>query len=297
LFAATVDLAVITPSYALSKPLRRRLVRIALAQVDATLGDVEANVARARHTLGEAGHLGAELTVFPELQLSGYALATTNRDTARSVDELAELADDSTAVWAFHERAGERTFNSAAYFQDGSLVHVHRKLYLTDYPPFSEDVSYAPGETMRAFDTSFGRAAILICNDAWQAALPFLAVHDGAQILLVPACSSTAVVEAETYWRELTRFYARMLQCYVVFVNRVGSEGDFTFWGGSHVVDPWGEVVAEARRFEEELLVADVDVERVEERRLELPLVRNPRLDLLAAEIQRLRKGTRANVH
>jgi predicted amidohydrolase len=272
-------------------------MRIALAQVDSELGDVDANAARARETLAAAAVAGAELTVFPELQLSGYALAAADRETARSVDELSDLAADSTAVLAFHERSGERTFNSAAYFEDGALLHVHRKLYLTDYAPFSEELSYSPGEALRAFDTSFGRAAILICNDAWQAMLPFLAVHDGAQILLVPSCSSTAVVEAESYWRELTRFYARMLQCYVVFVNRVGSEGGFTFWGGSHVVDPRGEVVAEARRFEEELLVADVDLARVEERRLELPLVRNPRLDLLAAEVQRLRKGTRTHVH
>jgi predicted amidohydrolase len=104
-------------------------------------------------------------------------------------------------------------------------------------------------------------------------------------------------VEAEAYWRELTRFYARMLQCYVVFVNRVGREAGFTFWGGSHVVDPRGDVVAEARRLEEELLVVDVDLDRVEERRLELPLVQEPRLDMLRAELERLSKGDRHHVH
>ena len=171
-------------------------------------------------------------------------------------------------------------------------LHVHRKLYPTDYAPFDEDALFAPGDAMRAFDTALGRAAVLICNDAWQPFLPTFAAQGGAELLLVPAASSTAVPEAEPYWRELTRFYARMLECYVVFVNRVGSEAGFDFWGGSHVVDPLGEVVAEAPREQEALLVADIDLELVEARRRELPLLGDPRLDLLSAELDRLRRTT-----
>src|SRR5438270_927101 len=121
--------------------------------------------------------------------------------------------------------------------------------------------------TLRAFDTRLGRVAVLICNDAWQPFLPTFAAQGGAELLLVPAASSTAVPEAEPYWRELTRFYARMLECYVVFVNRVGEEAGFTFWGGSHVVDPLGAVVTEAPRLEESLLFADIDLGRVAVRR------------------------------
>jgi predicted amidohydrolase len=106
--------------------------------------------------------------------------------------------------------------------------------------------------------------------------------------LLVPSASSTAVPEAEAYWRELTRFYARMLECYVVFVNRVGTDDEFTFWGGSHVVDPLGDVIAEAPRMEEFLLVAELDVERVAERRRTLPLVGQLRPELLRGELARL---------
>jgi predicted amidohydrolase len=165
---------------------------------------------------------------------------------------------------------------------------VQRKVYLVDYPPWNEDAYFSSGESIRAFDTALGRSAVLICNDAWQLLLPSLAVQDGAEMLLLPSASSTAMQNVEEYWRALTRFYARMLECYVVFVNRVGKEGEFEFWGGSHVVDPLGEVVAEAPRFEEALLVVDVDLERVAARRRELPLVAALRPELLRAELERL---------
>jgi predicted amidohydrolase len=262
--------------------------RIALAQLDARLGDLAENERRARAALQEAEALGAELVVFPELQLTGYALGQVEHDTATSPDGLPALAGGASALFGFHERNGSATYNSAAYVEGGRVVHVHRKLYLPHYLDFEEGTTFAPGDRLRAFDTAAGRVATLICNDAWQPMLPVIAVHDGAQILLVPSASSTAVPEAERYWRDLTRFYAQMLECWVVFVNRVGEEPGFTFWGGSHVVDPRGEVVAEAPRFEEALLVVDVDLEQVDARRRELPLVGDPRLDLLAAELERL---------
>ena len=101
--------------------------------------------------------------------------------------------------------------------------------------------------------------------------------------------------DVDEYWGSLTRFYARMLQCYVVFVNRVGTEAGFTFWGGSHVVDPLGELVVEAPRLEEALVFAELDLERVEARRRELPLLGEPRLDLLRAELDRL--AQRGDIH
>ena len=265
-------------------------MRIALAQLDSRLGDLDANAQRARETAAEARAGGADLVVFPELQLSGYALGSLGHDTSRSAAvAAAAVANGVAALVGFHERDGERRYNSAAYVEAGAQapVHVHRKLYLVDYAPFEETAHFAPGESMRAFDTALGRAAVLICNDAWQPFLPSLAVQDGAEVLLVPSASSTAVPEAEHYWREATRFYARMLECYVVFVNRVGVEGGFTFWGGSHVVDPLGEVVAEAPRLEESLLLVDIRLDRVAARRRELPLT-TLRPDLLRTELERL---------
>ncbi|MFN2627954.1 MAG: nitrilase-related carbon-nitrogen hydrolase [Gaiellaceae bacterium] len=263
-------------------------MRIALAQLDSRLGDLGANARRARETVAEARAARADLIVFPELHLSGYAVGAVRHDTTGSASEVAPLADGLAALVGFHERGGRRGYNSAVYLEGAAPIHVQRKIYLVDYAPFDEAARFSPGRTMRAFDTALGRAAVLICNDAWQPFLPWLAVQDGAEILLLPAASSTVVPEAEAYWRELTRFYARMLECYVVFVNRVGLEAGFEFWGGSHVVDPLGEVVAEAPRLEEALICVDVDLGRVAVRRRELPLVGALRPELLRAELERL---------
>ena len=263
------------------------MTRIALAQVDVTLGDVAANEARARAALDDAAAREVELVVFPELQLSGYKLGSEHT-TAIEVDELPVLGDGPAALFGFHEREGSAAYNSAAYLEAGKVVHVHRKLRLVDYGPFDERQVFVPGDTLRAFDASVGRVATLICNDAWQPALPWLAVEDGARMLLIPAASSTFMPEVERYWRDLTRFYAQMLECFVVFVNRVGEEQGLTFRGGSHVVDPQGVVVAEAPRFEEDLLVVDIDLAHVEECRRTMPFVDDQRIDVLHAELGRL---------
>jgi predicted amidohydrolase len=256
-------------------------VRIALAQVDSRLGDVDTNARRAREAVTEARTGGADLVVFPELQLSGCAFGALEHDASCTVEAAAAIADGVDALVSFHERDGERRYNSAVYVERGTPLHVHRKLFLVDYPPWNEGEQSSRGEMMRAFDTALGRVAVLICNDAWQPFLPALAVQDGAELLLIPAASSTEMPAVEEYWRELTRFYARMLQCFVVFVNRVGVEAGPTFWGGSHVVDPLGEVVADAPRLEELLLIVEVDLAGVAARRRELPLVGELRPEFL----------------
>jgi predicted amidohydrolase len=260
-------------------------VRIALAQVDSRVGDLDANAERAREAVAEARSGGADLVVFPELQLSGYVVGD---DAASTPTDAAAIVEGVAAVLGFSERDGEQRYNSAVYVESGAPVHVQRKIHLVDYPPWNEDAHFAAGESLSAFDTALGRIAMLICNDAWQPLLPVLAVQGGAEILLIPSASATTMPHVDEYWRGITTFYARMLQCYVVFVNRVGMEGAFTFWGGSHVVDPLGSVVAEAPRLEESVLLVDVDLDRVAVRRRELPLVGALRPELLRAELDRL---------
>ena len=271
---------------------------MALAQIDCILGDVDENLRRAKEVVAEAKGRGADLVVFPELTLSGYALGEVDSETAiearsEPIISLAEEAGETAVVVGFCEEGrGYHIYNSAAYLEGGSLLHLHRKLYLPNYRIYEERKHYNPGQSMRAFDTRLGRMAMLICNDAWQPSLPFIAVQDGAQVLIIPANSGLyphpELLDTREYWRDITRFYARMLESYVIFVNRVGEEGNLVFLGHSHVVDPWGKVVAEGPGRKEALITAEIDLGNVRRRRREVPLVKEARLALLSRELNRL---------
>jgi len=274
-------------------------MRLALVQFDVRLGDVDANLARAGALVDQARDEGADLVVLPELCLSGYQLGQVEHDVSVEAGdprlaELAAAAGDAGLVVGFLERTRLHTYNAAAYFEGGGgpPVHVHRKLYLPTYGVFEERKHFSPGGALHAFDGRHGRFAMLVCNDAWQPALAFLAVQDAAQVLIIPANSAAGAypgaLDTRGYWRDITRFYGRMFESVVVFVNRVGVEGELEFWGGSHVVDACGDVLAEAPEGVEHVLLVDVDLAAVRERRRRVPLLREARLGLISREVERL---------
>ena len=270
-------------------------MRVALAQVDCALGDVEANLATAHQVVVEAAARQADVVVFPELSLHGYALGALPEDRSISATDprIAELsAHGPDVLVGFHEDGGLRRYNAAGYLAGGTLRHTHRKLYLPTYLAWEERKHASPGHSLRAFDTRHGRAAVLVCNDAWQPVLPWLAAQDGAEVLYVPANSAAGLasdaVDTQAYWEDLLRHIARLQQCWVVFVNRVGTEEGATFWGGSRVLDPRGEVVGQAPAGREALTVVDITVAEARRRRRELPLLAEARLGLVSREVTRL---------
>lgn len=274
------------------------MARIALAQMHCELGEVDTNIARARAQVGAAVTAGADLVVFPELTLHGYALGELQDDRSlrRDDERLTALPRPGTDVLVgFHEGDGIRRYNTAAYLTLDGPGHLHRKLYLPNYLVWEERKHASPGQELRAFETRLGRLATLICNDAWQAPLPWLAVQDGAEVLLVPANSAVGPepqsLDVIDYWCDLLRFVARMQQCWVVFCNSVGTEAGARFWGGSRVLDPSGEIVAEGPLWDPQLVVADIDVTGARRRRHELPLVAEARLGLVSREVRRLIEG------
>jgi predicted amidohydrolase len=272
---------------------RSEVVRVALAQIDCALGDVAENARRVREALAAPTAQSADIVVFPELTLTGYSLGHVDEDVSlpaadAEITGLSAEARDTACVFGFAEAGSVHTYNSAVYVEGGRVVHLHRKLYLPNYDIWEERKHFTPGSAMRAFDTRFGRMAILVCSDAWQPALAALAVQDGARVLIFPTCSTVRRPDIEEQWRDITRFYARTLQCYVVFVNRVGAEPGLRFWGGSHVYGPEGELVAEAPGDEPALVSADIDLAAVRRARREMPLVKEARLGLLGREIERL---------
>ena len=277
-----------------SQNTRPRLVRIALAQVDCALGDLEQNLARTREVLERARAEGADIVVFPELSLSGYSVGRVSEDISLEAvdDQIAQRVGDDAelgVVVGFVEAGRLHTYNSAAYIDGGVLIHVHRKLYLPTYGVYDERKHFSPGQAMRAFDTDFGPMAVLICNDVWQPAIPWLAVHSGAEVLVVPVNSATTDVGVPTdrAWEILLLHAAVVLQSYVIFVNRSGQENQRDFWGGSRVIHPSGEVLGSLGHEPGELdCVIDLDELRVLRRRR--PLLQESRADLIAKATSQL---------
>ncbi|MFG2651589.1 nitrilase-related carbon-nitrogen hydrolase [Streptomyces sp. NPDC048436] len=272
-------------------------MRVALAQTDCVLGEVDENLAVARDQIGQAAAQGADLVVFPELSLHGYHLGGLRRDTSLDATDL-RLLELSTlgadVVVGLHEHTSLRAYNTSAYYAKGQLLHAHRKLYLPNYLAWEERKHVSPGQHLRAYDLpgGHGRAATLVCNDAWQPVLPWLAVQDGAEVIIIPTNSAASLdpeaMDTGLYWETLLSYTARMLQCWVVFVNRVGNENGASFWGGSRVVDPRGTVVAQAPKWEPGLVTVDIDVHEARRQRRAVPLVAEARLGLVDREVRRL---------
>lgn len=276
-------------------------MKIGLAQMACALGDVRANLEKTLRFIAAAREEGVELLILPELSLTGYSLGERAGEAALRLDDemiqtLCGESGDLSLVVGLVERAADCSlYNTALYLEEGEIKHVHRKLLLPTYGIFEEMKHFAPGKRMRAFDTRWGRMAILICADCWSPALAYVAAMDRALLLIhiaaTPAGGVGDALESEDTWEGISRLYARLYTCYVAFVNRVGTEGAMRFWGGSELINPRGEVVVKAPRFEEKLACGEVDWEEVYQQRLAVPLLRQERPGLVARELQRIVQG------
>ncbi len=268
-------------------------MKLAIGQVAPVVGEVQANLDRTRELTAQAVSEGAKLVVFPELNVSGYitpqplAIAATDQRLRAATSGAA----DAAVLLGFPELHNGVTYNTSALFIAGELRHVHRTLILPSYHPFTEIERFHPGNELRAFDTPLGRAAVLLCEDAIQPALATVAVHDGAELLLIPANSAHSLrpeFSNREHWHTITSFYARLTQTFVVYANRAGEEAPFQFWGGSHVFDPQGQLVAQAAQDKEALLLVDLDHHDVARQRQRLPFLQNARLDVVQQELRRI---------
>jgi NAD+ synthase (glutamine-hydrolysing) len=281
-------------------------MRIALAQISPKLGDLEANLASHVETAQRAQSQGAEVVCFPELSLTGYYLRDLSATVAvRPVagdpifDKLLAASRDIDIIVGFVEEAERYLYyNSAAYLHAGTVLHVHRKVYLPTYGMFDEQRFLATGEGVRSFATPFGRVALLICEDLWHLSLPYLAWLDGADYLVGLVASpgrgvregSERLASAEA-WTMLGRTLAQFLTSYVVFVNRVGFEDGVGFFGGSVALGPTGYPLAQAADLDADLVIADMDPARLRRERINYPLLRDERPELTLRELERIVRG------
>lgn len=277
-------------------------LNLALAQMNTHLGNLQANLEKHLALAREARGQGVDLLVFPELSLTGYAL----QDLAPSVSSRAEPQDpvfkplleasrDLDLVVGFvDEDSRHRFFIAEAYLSRGQVVHVHHKVYLPTYGLFDEGRFFAWGDAVRAFDTRFGRAGMLICEDFWHASPPYLLWLDGADLLLFSSASPgrglshKPELESAHWVEHINQAYASLFTNFVAHANRVGFEDGLNFWGGATLFDPNGELVVRGPYHQEALVLAEIDLNQLHRTRSRLPLLRDERTGLTVREMERI---------
>lgn len=293
-----------------SAPPRLRTLRVGLVQSVPKLGDAAANLEQHLETIAAARSQKADLLVFPELSTAGYQLKDLVPDVALRVDSpgfcaIVEASRDVAVGFGFVEESTDhRFYNSYAFCDGGRLVHVHRKVYLPTYGLFEEGRLYAAGEQVRAFDTRFGRAGVLVCEDLWHPSTAYILSQDGAELLIAAAASPLRGADVGDrsasnvgVWHTAIEMYSQLFGAWVVLVNRVGFEDGLAFWGGSRVVAPGGRVAFEAPLLEAGLWITEIDWNEVRRYRVSDPTLRSERLDITIAELQRIQRRRRGETH
>ena len=246
--------------------------KLAVAQVDAAVGNIDRNLRHHLEVVEKAKLEGAQLVVFPELSLTGYTLRdlaweiALNPFTDPRLSALKEASKSVTIVLGLVESAENHgVYNSAVFLEDGLVKHIHRKIYPPTYGMFEEGRYFSRGREVAAFDSKLGRFGLLVCEDLWHMSLPYLLALDGAEVIFSLTASPSRIapgssdMDAARVNHEQHRAYARLLSSYLVFSNRVGYEDGVNFWGGSAVINPGGGMVSAAKLFEQDLIFAEID--------------------------------------
>jgi NAD+ synthase (glutamine-hydrolysing) len=317
-------------------------VNIAIAQLRPKKGDYAANVARLGEVFAQLGALDPQpdVLVLAETALSGYFLEGGVRDAARTASQvfadlqaayLAARGPDAPpldVVAGFYERYRDRYYNSAIYATLGSATtdhqpptteeesrssvvgrrsseirHVHRKVFLPTYGVFDEARFVEAGHHIAAFDTRCGRAAILICEDAWHGVSGTVAALDGAQVVYVVSASPARGVHSArpdnvAHWEDLVRRIADEHGVFAVLAQLVGFEGGKGFPGASFVMGPRGNVRVTGPLWSEALIQATIDLDELPLARADLPLLADleTMLPHIEREIVRAERGEPAVV-
>jgi NAD+ synthase (glutamine-hydrolysing) len=252
-------------------------MRIAMAQINTLVGDIEGNVEKIRTYLQRAKEVGADVVLFPELAVTGYppedlllkpAFLRANKEAVRA---LAPESGGLTAVVGFAD-VDEDVYNAAAILHDGTWAHTYHKQYLPNYAVFDEERYFHAGSSVPVFRRDEVAFGVSICEDIWYPAGPpdTAALHGGARLLLNISASPYHDGKGRTR-EQMLRTRAADNAAVVAFCNLVGGQDELVFDGRSVIVNERGEVIARGAQFEEDFVTADVDIGAVFRWRLHDP--------------------------
>jgi predicted amidohydrolase len=285
-------------------------MNVAVVQNKPRKGDIAGNLADVEdHFRQLAVSDLPDLIVLPEAALTGYFLEGAVYDMAMTAQDAASrLAETwnraapgapAEIAMGFYENSNGTYYNSAVYVRVGpashEIVHVHRKMFLPTYGVFDEERFLSRGTHFGTFETRAGRAAILICEDAWHSIMPTLAAIKGARYLIIPSASPgrglsspDGELENVSDWHAMLRLYAVEHGCYVIYAGLAGFEGGKGMTGSSCIVDPRGNTLVTAPLIGATIVRATLDPREIDLARASLPLLGDLRAvlpDLLADSI------------
>ena len=288
---------------------------VALVQ-HADRGSREANLEHIGQNLQRAADQGARLVLLQELHNGPYFCQTEDPSrfdlaeplegpTCKFLAEHAQRLKIVIVASIFERRSAGVYHNTALVLDsDGTLAGFYRKMHIPEDPGYHEKFYFTPGDTgFEPIDTSVGRLGVLVCWDQWYPEAARLMALAGAEMLFYPTAIGRDPNDEETEserqfqaWQTVQRGHAVANGVPVLTCNRVGHEDDpsgrspgQTFWGGSFVAGPQGELLAQAPRDEEALLIAEVDLARSEQVRRIWPFLRDRRIDAYQDMTRRLR--------
>ncbi|MXX80039.1 MAG: NAD+ synthase [Chloroflexi bacterium] len=267
-----------------------RRLRVSMAQINSTVGDLDGNADKIIDYIGQAESLGADLVAFPELALTGYppedlvlrrGFVEANLERLDRIRE-ATIGRHVTAIVGFVDYRHD-IFNAAAVLHDGELFGAYHKQYLPNYGVFDEARYFRPGEGVQLYEIAGAQVGVTICEDIWYSSGP---MQDQclAGTEIVVNINGSPFHAGKSFQREqMLATRAADNAVLTLYCNLVGGQDHLIFDGGSTVYGPGGELIARAPMFEETLLTVDLDVEEVRQTRLHDPRLR--RLPQAEAEL------------
>jgi predicted amidohydrolase len=276
-------------------------MRIALAQIAPSLGNVPANFDLHLQEIDRARRAQADLVIFPELSLTGYLLkdlvdtVALEPDKDRYFREFKSLSREIGLVLGFvEEKERGLFFNSAALLAGGEILSIHRKVFLPTYGMFEEGKFFAVGRNFRVVPTPWGKAGLMICREFLSYGAHYLLLAQGAELVLaVSAAPGRGLSEAEDFatgrmWEVMAEAMSYFSGSFIAYCNRAGYEDGIAFGGGSFIFNPLGQRLVKAKPAERDFIVQDIDPRETRRARTAMPFLRDDRPEIILHALQRV---------
>jgi len=261
-----------------------RILRIGLCQINTTVGDIEGNTKKILDYINKGKRMGVDLLAFPEMAVTGYPpedlllMPKFIEANLKAIRQIAKATSSITAIVGFVNKDGD-IFNSAALLHNGKLIDVYSKMYLPNYGVFDEFRYFQGGKENFIFTLRSIPIGLSICEDLWYPGDPIRtqALYGGAE-LIINISSSPYHAGKSDFREKMISTRASDNLAIVAYCNLVGGQDELVFDGGSMIFDQKGELIARGKQFEEDLILADLDMEAVFRMRLHDPRIRRERL-------------------